>query len=99
MIPRSLQLGRKRCLLRLAEEDPDAFADFYDAYAGGVLVFFTRRVFNAEAAFDLMSETFAIALDRRHQFRGHTPEEEQGWLFAIARNELAHFWRRGAVEK
>lgn len=99
MIRRHLKTGRKRCLLRQAEEDPDAFADFYDAYAGRVLAFFTRRVLNAETAFDLMSETFAIALERRRQFRGRTPQEEQGWLFAIARSELSHFWRQGAAEK
>ena len=33
------------------------------------------------------------------QFRGRTSEEEQGWLFAIARSQLSHFWRRGAVER
>lgn len=90
---------RTRCLLRRAQTDADAFADFYDAYARRVLVYLTRRVGNAETAFDLMSETFAKALEHRATFRGTTPEEEQGWLFAIARGELSHFWRRGAVER
>jgi RNA polymerase sigma-70 factor (ECF subfamily) len=85
--------------LRLAQNDLDAFGEFYDTYAEQVVVFFGRRVFDAETAFDLMSETFTIALDRRGQFRGRTPQEEQGWLFAIARSALLHFWRRGAVEK
>jgi len=83
----------------LSREDPDAFAAFYDAYAERVLVYFTRRVFDVEMAFDLLSETFAIALERRAQFRGHTPEQEQGWLFSIARSELSHYWRDGNVER
>jgi RNA polymerase sigma-70 factor (ECF subfamily) len=79
--------------------DPDAFGDFYERYAERVLRFFARRVAQPDVAFDLTSETFAVALERCRQFRGSTPEEEQGWLFAIARSQLSHFWRRGAVER
>lgn len=59
----------------------------------------TKRVLDVEVALDLASETFALALERRRQFRGRSAEEEQGWLFAIARNELARYWRRGQVER
>jgi RNA polymerase sigma-70 factor (ECF subfamily) len=83
----------------MSKEDPDAFAAFYDAYAERVLVFFTRRVLDVDVAFDLLSETFATALERRHQFRGNSAEEEQGWLFSIARSELSHYWRDGRVER
>lgn len=86
-------------LLRRAQADPNAFGEFYDAYSRRVLRFFARRVFDPEVAFDLTSETFAKALAGQHQFRGGTTEEEQGWLFAIARSELSHFWRRGEVER
>ena len=90
---------RPSCLLVQAREDPDAFAAFYDAYAERVLIFFTRRVLDVDTAFDLLSETFATALEQRGQFRGATAEEEQGWLFAIARSELSHYWRHGRVER
>ena len=95
-----LSLARRpSCLLVASRDDPDAFAAFYDAYAERVLVFFTRRVLDVEMVFDLLSETFAIALERRTQFRGATPEQEQGWLFSIARSELSHYWRDGNVER
>lgn len=90
---------RSACLLERAKSDADAFADFYEAYAERVLRFMVRRVLDAEVGMDLMSETFALALERRRQFRGRTAEEEQAWLFAIARNELSHYWRRGRVER
>ena len=90
---------RRACLLVESREDPDAFAAFYDAYAERVLVFFARRVLDVDTAFDLLSETFATALERRRQFRGVSAEEEQGWLFSIARSELAHYWRDGRVER
>jgi RNA polymerase sigma-70 factor (ECF subfamily) len=86
-------------LLRAAREDPDAFAAFYDAHVERVLVFLARRILDAELAFDMTAETFAIALERIEQFRGTTGEEEEGWLFAIARSEMSRYWRHGKVER
>ena len=99
-MPLRLHFARRSdCLLARAREDSDAFAEFYDAYAERVLLFLVRRVLDVDTAFDLLSETFAKALEHRHQFRGRTAQEEQGWLFAIARSELSHFWRDGRVER
>jgi RNA polymerase sigma factor (sigma-70 family) len=89
----------KRCALARARTDPDAFAAFYDAYDARVLVFFTRRVLDVELALDLTAETFAQAWENRAQFRGVRAEEEQGWLFALARTQLSRYWRRGRVER
>jgi RNA polymerase sigma factor (sigma-70 family) len=88
-----------RSLLVDSQRDLERFADFYDAYYDRVLAFLVRRVFDPELAFDLLSETFAKALERRHQFRGDGPEQEQAWLFSIARTELSHYWRSGKVER
>ncbi len=64
-----------------------------------MVVYFARRSLDPEVALDLAAETFALALEKRAQFRGGTPQEEQGWLFAIARSQLTVFWRRGEVER
>jgi RNA polymerase sigma factor (sigma-70 family) len=99
-VPIRLQFPRRSdCLLVRAREDSDAFAAFFDAYSERVLLFLARRVLDVDTAFDLLSETFAKALEHRHQFRGRTAEEEQAWLFSIARSELSHFWRHGQVER
>jgi RNA polymerase sigma-70 factor (ECF subfamily) len=82
-----------------AREDPREFAAFYAAYSERVLGFLVRRVLDPDTAFDLLSETFAKALQRQEQFRGHSAEQEQAWLFAIARSELSHYWRSGKVER
>ena len=79
--------------------DPDAFAAFYTLYVARVSVYFVRRIFDPEVAVDLTAETFALALERRRQFRGSSAEEEQGWLFAIARSLLHGYWRKGRVEQ
>jgi RNA polymerase sigma factor (sigma-70 family) len=80
-------------------ESAEAFNDFYLANVQRVVVYFTRRTLNAEAALDLAAETFATALQHRHQFRGASPAEAEGWLFAIARSQLGHYWRRGVAER
>jgi len=79
--------------------DPDAFAEFYEQYVERVSVFFVRRVFDPEVAVDLTAETFAVALECRAQFRGGSPEQEQGWLFGIAKNLLNTYWRKGHSEQ
>ncbi|MDA0183453.1 RNA polymerase sigma factor [Solirubrobacter phytolaccae] len=78
-------------------QDREAFAAVYVQHAEVLRHFILRRCGNAEVAIDLVSETFAKALERRHQFRGSTPEEERGWLLAIARSELLQHWRRNAL--
>jgi RNA polymerase sigma factor (sigma-70 family) len=99
VLERLPRFRRSTSLLAQSRQDPDAFAAFYDAYAERVLLFLVRRVLDVDTAFDLLSETFATALERRHQFRGSSAEEEQGWLFSIARSELSHYWRDGKVER
>jgi RNA polymerase sigma-70 factor (ECF subfamily) len=103
MLPHVAWRTRRRSinepLLRRSIDDPAAFGDFYRAYVDRVVVFFARRTLEADVALDLTGETFALALERRVQFRGDTREEEQGWLFAIARSQLLRFWKRGEVER
>lgn len=86
-------------LLAAARDDPRAFGDFYRAYASRLLLYFSRRVFDPEVAADLTGETFAVAYERRKQFRGTSDQQEQGWLFAIARRLLSSYWRQGEVER
>jgi RNA polymerase sigma-70 factor (ECF subfamily) len=79
--------------------DPGAFSTFYSAHARTLLLFFTRRTFDVEAALDLTAETFAVAFASRRKFRGATDEEAGGWLFAIGRRQLARFFQAGAVSR
>jgi RNA polymerase sigma factor (sigma-70 family) len=79
--------------------DRDAFSSFYRANARTLLLFFTRRTFDAEAALDLTAETFAQAFASRGGFRGSSDEEAGAWLFAIARRQLARYFQAGAVSQ
>jgi len=75
-----------------------AFADFYDTMAPSVLRFFAKRTHDGERALDLTAETFAKAFEKRDDFRGGTEAEAAGWLWSIARNELARYHRTRTVE-
>jgi RNA polymerase sigma factor (sigma-70 family) len=89
----------QRTALARSDEDPEAFRELYVATVGRLVVFFTRRTLDAEVALDLTGETFVVALQRRHQLRGATDAEAEGWLFAIARSQLSLYWRRGVAER
>jgi RNA polymerase sigma factor (sigma-70 family) len=78
---------------------PADFSAFYAEYAERVLLFHARRCLDAELAVDLMAETFAEALASRRRFRGTSEAEAAAWLFGIARNQLASFFRRGRAER
>lgn len=78
---------------------PDAFHRLYIEMIERLVVFFTRRIYDSEVAIELGAETFAVALLKRDQFRGETQPEMEAWIFAIARTQLAEYWRKGKVER
>jgi len=96
---RPARRGVDAVALRRSAQDAEAFREFYVANVQRLLLYFTRRTLDAEVALDLTGDTFAIALQRRAQFRGRSDAEAEGWLFAIARSQLAHHWRRGIAER
>ncbi len=79
--------------------DDAGFSGLYREAAQDVLVFFARRTYDAEAAADLMAETFASAYLGRRRFRGSTGDEARAWLFGIARRRFAMYVRRGKAER
>jgi RNA polymerase sigma-70 factor (ECF subfamily) len=86
-------------LLAAARTDPQAFREFYDRYAVWMRSWFQRQTRSETAALDLTAETFARALESRGKFRGHGEGEAAAWIWGIARNVLAEFFKRGRVER
>jgi RNA polymerase sigma-70 factor, ECF subfamily len=84
-------------LLALTVEDANAFGAFYDRFEEEVLGFFMRATRRADLAADLTAEVFAAALSSARLFRAELGSA-RGWLFGIARHELADTWQRGGVE-
>ena len=76
----------QKLLRRIATGDDAAFSAFYRAHLNAVVAFFRRRVPDAELAFDLTAETFAVVAARADTYDGSGPPA--AWLYGIARNKL-----------
>ncbi|MDO7887926.1 sigma-70 family RNA polymerase sigma factor [Hymenobacter cheonanensis] len=65
-----------------------------DRYGPELYSFAYRRVHDADAAAELVQETFLSALAARASFRGEA--SERSWLFVILRRKLVDFYRQQA---
>lgn len=79
--------------------EPADIESLYTAHRDSLLTWFARRTGDAEVALDLWAETFAQATKGRRRYRGRTDDEAAGWLYGIARRQLACYHRRGAAER
>jgi len=69
----------------------------YRDHRDDLLAYLARRTADPEVALDLLAETFAQAAASQKKFRaGGDPV---GWLYGIAKNQLALFYRRGRIEQ
>jgi RNA polymerase sigma factor (sigma-70 family) len=76
---------------------PEVFGVLFERHAESMLAFFARRTLDAEAAAELVAETFAEAFSSRRRFRDQGVDGA-GWLYGIGRNLLSHYFRSGAVD-
>jgi RNA polymerase sigma factor (sigma-70 family) len=84
-------------LLVASVGDEEAFAAFYRRNARPLAGFFMRRTGDGELAADLTAETFAAALASRRRF-DPAKGPAIGWLYGIARHNLARTLEHGRVE-
>jgi len=81
------------------ELDQASLSSLYREHAEAMLVYFTRRCYDAQLAVDLVGETFARAYSRRGSFRGASSADAEAWVWTIARNALTDALRRGRAER
>lgn len=84
-------------LATAAELDLELFDVLYGRRAHELITFFYRRTRNADAAAELLAETFAVGVLRRRndpELSVHNPE----WLRNIAKLELSRYFRKLEVE-
>lgn len=84
---------------RAFELDRQRLGDLYQEHSQALLGYLVRQTRDRDAALDLLAETFAQAYLDRRKFRGQSAEEALGWLYGIARNQAANFYRRGHAER
>src|SRR4051794_31370877 len=76
----------------------DDITRLYRLEARRMTGFLVARTHDPELALDLVAETFAMVVRDRRQFRGSDDESAIAWIYAITRNLLAGWYRRGAIE-
>jgi RNA polymerase sigma factor (sigma-70 family) len=64
-----------------------------------LLGYLARRTADPELALELLAETFAQAVASKRRFRGGSEDEAVGWLYGIAKKQLAMYYRRGRCEQ
>jgi RNA polymerase sigma factor (sigma-70 family) len=84
-------------LIAAAGSDASGFGLLFERHHREMIGYFMRRTADAQAAADLAAEVFAAAFVARRRFRSHGPGSGRGWLFGIARNQLANYARRQRV--
>lgn len=78
---------------RARDGDAEAFAGLYDLFHARLYRYFLAHVRDWTEAEDLTAEVFVEAAQRIRSFDGNGPAFA-GWLFAMARNDLADIRRR-----
>ena len=81
--------------------DADLLAAAYERDGRRLLIFFTRRTYDAQLAVDLVAETYARAFEQRRRFAADATDRDAlaGWVFGIGRNVLHEALRRGRAER
>jgi RNA polymerase sigma-70 factor, ECF subfamily len=81
--------------------DADRLAAAYERDGRRLLIFFTRRTYDAQLAVDLVAETYARAFEQRRRFSADPADRDAlaGWVFGIGRNVLHEALRRGRAER
>jgi len=87
---------REQTLLAAAVRDDDAFRQLYDAYLPPIYAYVGYRVGSRDDAEDIVAETFARMARGLGRFRWRGPGSFSAWLFRIAHNEVAGYYRRRA---
>ena len=82
-------------LVGARRRQPAAVARIYSAYAPALFRFFVAAVGDRPTAEDLTGEVFKSAIEGLPRFRGPV-QALGGWLFGIARHDLADYRRRQA---
>ncbi|HEV7752659.1 MAG TPA: RNA polymerase sigma factor [Baekduia sp.] len=81
--------------------DQQLLAAAYRRDARRLLVWLTRRTYDAQQAVDLVGETYARAWESRRRFGGDPADADAlaAWTWGIARHVLADALRRGQSER
>jgi RNA polymerase sigma-70 factor, ECF subfamily len=89
----------ERSKSRGTEDVKASFEALYDRVAERLLVYLARRVRDPDVAAELWAECWAAAFEGWRRCRASGPAEADAWMFGVARNQLAAYYRTGAIQR
>lgn len=84
----------EKTLVERARSEPEAFRELYHLYVGRVYGYVAYRVQRRQDAEDITAEVFMKVVARLAQFEYRGDGAFAAWVFRIAHNEVAQFFRR-----
>jgi len=88
-----MNLSEEKELIKEAKKNLEVFGELYEEYYPQILGYILKRTANLEIAQDITSETFFKALKKLWQFQWKNIPFS-AWLYRIANNEIANFYRK-----
>lgn len=79
--------------IKAAQRDPVLFRPLYDRYFESIYRFVFRRTADEELTGDLCSQVFLKAMQKLHTYQ-YKGVPFSSWLFRIAANEVAQYYRQ-----
>lgn len=76
-----------------------SFEALYEGVAERLLLYLARRVRDSDAAAELWAECWAVAFESWPRCRASGRSEAEAWMFGVARNQLAVYYRTGAIKR
>ena len=82
----------------MQQQEPTVLANIscdvlYQSYASGIFAYFYKQTASRDDAEDLLVEVFLAAMERNN-LAGMKEEECKAWLWRVARNKAADYYRR-----
>lgn len=84
---------------RRTGNDKTSFEALYDRVDERLLMYLARRVRDPDAAAELWAECWAVAFECWPRCRAFGPAEAEAWVFGVARNQLAAYYRTGTIKR
>ena len=88
-----MNLSDEKELIKRAQKNSEVFAKLYDKYYSQIFGYILKRAVDFEIAQDITSETFFKALKNLWKFRWKNISISS-WLYRIANNEIANYFRK-----
>ncbi len=85
-----------RILDRILQGDGNAVVEFYKIYSPRLLRYLRNKLPRQEDAEEVLNDIFFAAIDELHLFREKS--NINTWLFRIARNKIADFYRKRKIK-